>query len=202
MSVFVPSPNTLQAELRMVSNGEPIENTLYFERAAPWDIVTMDALGASLETWWGAGLRTILCNTLTLNEIYLTDLTTQTSLAITHPVVPPLVGAMPDAPCSNNVAFCISFRTSNRGRSARGRNYVGGLTETIVSANTVASTFANNVRGIYSQLIALAATQDCTWIVCSRYTNKLPRVVATRYLIREVVYTNLTVDTQRRRLPK
>jgi len=202
MSQFVPASNVVQAELRMVSNGEPIENTLYFERAAPWDIITMDALGAALQTWWGAGLATQLCNTLSLNEIYLTDLTTQTSLAITHPVTPPIVGSMPDAPCSNNVAFCISFRTSNRGRSARGRNYIGGLTETIVNGNLVSSTFANNVRGIYSQLIALAAGQDCTWIVCSRWQNKVPRPQAVRYLIREVVYTNLVVDTQRRRLPK
>lgn len=72
----------------------------------------------------------------------------------------------------NNVAACVSFRTAQRGRSARGRNYVPGIPNPLVTLNTMDSAFIASLETVYGGLIGagtfLAGWQ---WVVVSRQTG-------------------------------
>lgn len=198
---FVPAFNTCEAELRFTLNGEKVENTLYFQRAEGWPITVMTSLGTALTTWWSTAFASAVTSQMSLREVYVTDLTTQDGPAF--PVIPasPVVGAQGGNPFPNNVALCVSFRTSNRGRSARGRNYYAGFVEGQIVSQQVTTSMVNGIVDAYMDLIPLAESLDATWVVCSRVHNKVPRTTATLYLIRAATVVDRTVDSQRRRLP-
>lgn len=198
---FVPAFNTVEVELRQRWDSQKIENTLYFQREAGWDVTSMDALAASLITWWTDELAPYVSNAVSLVEVYMTDLTTETSLAYGYNTGLPVSAVQESPSLPNNVALCISFRTSNRGRSARGRNYVPGMTELGTTGNTITSAIVDGVEAAYFALVGVATANDATWVVCSRYHNNAPRSTATLYLIREAICIDPTVDSQRRRLP-
>lgn len=198
---FVPAFNTVEAELRYTQSGEKTENTLYFQSASAWGVSTMTALGEALADWWITNIKPYTVAAMGLREVYLTDLTSQDALALSVPVSPVEYGSRAVNPVPNNVAYCISFRTSNRGRSARGRNYVGGIPDDYITQNSVSGTYQTNMVNAYAALIPLAEDLDLTWVVCSRRHNNADRTTATLYLIREAIAIDLTVDSQRRRLP-
>lgn len=198
---FVPANNTVEAELRYVQSGEKTENTLYFQKETAWDVTSMTALANALKTWWHDNMAPLTTASVALREVYMTDLTSQDALALGVPLSPIDPGQQAVNPLPNSVAYCVSFRTSNRGRSARGRNYIGGIPESYVTQNSVSTGYQASVVASYALLIPLAAAQSCTWVVCSRRHNNAPRASAVLYLIREVLAIDLTVDSQRRRLP-
>lgn len=198
---FVPAVNTVQAELRYTQSGEKTENTLFFEKATAWDVLSMTALGTALVDWWTDNMKPLTAASMGIREVYVTDLTTQTSLALSVAVSPVVYGDITTGATPNNVSYTVSFRTSNRGRSARGRNYIGGIPVSYVTQNSVSSGYQTSVVASYALLIPLAVAEDCTWVVCSRQFNNAPRATAVLYLIREVLAIDLTVDSQRRRLP-
>jgi hypothetical protein len=121
----------------------------------------------------------------------------------------PAFGDLNDAPLPNNVTLTVSFRTANRGRSFRGRNYVVGLGETQVAGNTVAPSVITAFDGIYSQLLASPVAAIATWVVVSRFSGvdpvtkePIPRVTGIATPITSVTVVDNVVDSQRRRLPK
>jgi hypothetical protein len=102
----------------------------------------------------------------------------------------------------NNVALCLSFRSSGRGRSSRGRNYISGFPEGYVSGNDIDTTLADALVVAYEELKDAATfTDDWTWIVYSRFQNGNARPEALIAPVDAVVLTDYTVDSQRRRLP-
>lgn len=189
------------AELRMTLAGQKCENTLYFEQTEPWDITAMGTLADELIGWWGTHYAPNVSDEVSLNEVYITNLSSVDALAIGFTTGLPVTGTQLGDPLPNNVSICVSFRTSNRGRSARGRNYILGLIENDVVSNEVSVQRVNAITAAYALLIGIAAGLNATWVVVSRFHNQAPRAAAVRYLIREVIIVDRTVDSQRRRLP-
>lgn len=198
---FVPVAKTAMAELRFELDSQRVENTLYFENPVGWDITSMEALAADLITWWSDNMAPNLCDGLSLREVWMTDISDETAPAFGYSTGLPVAGLLSEEPLPNNVAVCISFRTSNRGRSARGRNYIAGIPSTSVTQNTITAGFRSALEDAYALLIPLAAANGATWIVASRYANGAPRVAGVKFLIRQALVTDATVDSQRRRLP-
>jgi hypothetical protein len=200
---FVPATDVVQANLRFTLLDQQIENTLYFGfdngGVQPSD---MQTLGTDLISWWGTNVGPHVLDDLVMREVYLTDLTTQTAPTVT--VVPGnnTTGDGTADPLPNNVALCVSFRTEGRGRSARGRNYVSGFGENAVSGNAFTNTISNGVRDAYEELLdATTYTAAWTWVVLSRFEDGQPRSAGLVQPVTAVVLTDITVDSQRRRLP-
>jgi hypothetical protein len=199
---FVAAPNTIMAEMRMLIGVNRLENVLYFQGSAGVNTTLMTTLGNNLANWWDASLTPQLSTQLQLVEVYLTDLTTQTSPTVSIPKAPPLTGNNAADLLPNNVALCVSFRTNGRGKSARGRNYVPGLVETEVSGSIVASTTTTPVVAAYNALKGAGTfTAGLEWVVVSRFHDNAPRTVALVQPITSVVLVDSVVDSQRRRLP-
>jgi hypothetical protein len=201
--VFVPALNTAQANLRFTFDSQQAENTLYFQKAGgPITQPELDTLGSDLATWWDVNLRQALSSTLVMREVYLVDLTSQTSASATYTPGTPLQGGDTTQPLPNNVSFAVSFRTAGRGRSARGRNYIAGLTEQNVTGNELVTTMVTYIVDAYKELLDPATLGSIwTWSVVSRFQNKAARASALVQPITAVSTTDAVVDSQRKRLP-
>jgi len=198
---FVPVNNVVMAEMRMRLDNQLIENTLYFAMFGGFGPAEMTSLGNDLIAWWTSGYAYNMSNSLTLREVYLTDLTTQTSPTATVSASGVVAGQNPSPALPNNVALTISFRTAGRGRSSRGRNYICGLPEAGVTGNVVEPSYVAQLVSAYQSLLTPTNVAGFTWVVVSRYSGGAPRTAGQSYDVTAVVATDSTVDSQRRRLP-
>lgn len=203
--VFIPAPNVAQVEIRGTLDGQPVENVLYFlKKAPPVTPATLGTLAMQVGQWWIANALPWLPVTYLFREIYATDLSTATSSASTWPADNnpgtrnPSGGVLP-----NSNTLCISFRTNQRGRSARGRNYWAGLSKSDITNNTASMTLQQGIVGVYEALLTLVGddTINWYWVVLSRFTNGAPRPQGLTNTITNVLIVDSTVDSQRRRLP-
>lgn len=198
---FIPVADTVLAEIRQELFGQRIENTLYFRMVGGSGIAESTGLANDLIVWWTTLLSQFLSLDLTLREVTITDLSTATGYSVTvgaptpNPTGDIAVPALP-----GSVAACVSFRTTNRGRSFRGRNYVAGLPENAVEGNTLSPTTRNGIVNSYGGIASTVVSFPWEWVVVSRYSNGAPRVAGTATLVSAVVMTDDFVDSQRRRL--
>lgn len=207
---YVPVENTAMVELRYLLNGEPVENTLYFHGETAFDTTSLNALGLAIRDWWVTDVFPIQSVHASLREVFVTDLTTATSGAVSVTAGLPSSGALTGESMPNNVAPCISFKTAQRGRSFRGRNYLIGFSVDQVSDNDVAPTVITDYTEAYNNLLAVAGALDLTWVVVSRFSGftlvdgkkvPTPRAAGLSTPVVNALFTDTTVDSQRGRLP-
>lgn len=198
---FIPTPNTLQAELRYLFDNQQVENTLYFEYIDGVDLAGAVALADYLFDWWDTNFKPLMATTIALREIYITDLTSISSFSHTRVSSPIVPGTRAGPAMPNSVALCIKFNTAQRGRSFRGRNYVMGMVEGDVTANNFDGAYVTAVQAAYVAMNAGLSDLGADWVVVSRFTNNAPRVTGVTTPITTVGVTDGIVDSQRRRLP-
>lgn len=198
---FIPVPNVVMAEVRMSLDFQRIENTLYFEFSTPPTPGNLISLGNDLEGWFTSLFAPVVSSALALREIYLTDLTSVTGGTFTQVPATLITGGQSSEALPNSVALSVSFRTAQRGRSFRGRNFLPGLTDAQVAQNTVTVGALGVIQNAYNQLPASLGGSGATWVVVSRFTGGAPRVTGLATPVTAVVIVDPTVDSQRRRLP-
>lgn len=199
---FIPAPNVTLIELRYLWFDQQCANTLYVEGSAPQDAVEMILFSGTIINWWRAFIAPLVSESVTLKSIYMRDLTTESSTSVEVPVSAPNTGTVTaSSSLPNSNTWTVSFRTQLAGRSYRGRNYVLGLTEAHVSGNTVNFAVCENYVAAYNQLKTEITDANLTWVIVSRYHNKLPRATAVTTPVLTVTYEDQVIDGQRRRLP-
>jgi len=198
---FIPVPNTIQAELVYVWNGETCENVLHYEATGAPDLAEMTALAAALATWWNTNIRTIVSNQLSLTNIKITDLNFANAPGIDYSVGMPMIGAVANDSMPNNVSLSIAKRTVFRGRSFRGRIYHAGLAETQVAGNDVLLATGNSILAAWELAKTFtAAGETFTMVVVSKYSGGAERAEGLTTPVTNFT-TDRKVDSQRRRLP-
>lgn len=198
---FVPTPNTVQCEIRYLFDNQQVENTLYFlYDHAPTSGEGTD-LADALFDWWDTNYKPLLVASIGLREIFLTDLTAADSWAVTRVSSPVVVGTRAGGAMPNNIALCISFRTNKRGRAHRGRNYVMAMSEGDVTANNFDGAYLTAVQAAYVALSDVEAATGANWVVVSRFQGLLPREEGITTPVASVGFFDGVVDSQRRRLP-
>lgn len=205
---FVPVPNTVGVEIRMLQDGQRIENTLYFSKSAGWASADALDLGSTLVDWWNTNIKPLVSSSVEMNEIVITDLSSATGFQVTSAPIATMVGARTDEPMSNGTSVAISFRTASRGRSFRGRNYIVGLTIDQVFANTVTQETLDDYVAAYGLLRSgVAGDTGSVWSVVSRFSgidsagDPIPRTTGLHTPILSELFTDNIIDFQRRRLP-
>jgi len=199
---FVPGANCVQVELKGSYNTQFYENTLYFQCTSAVNATNVGDLMDFLENDFLPDWLIGLSDELFIDEIYVTDMKTVSSPTYSRTLIPALEGTETGSPgLPGSVAACISFRTANRGRSARGRNYVSGLTENNVTGNAIDVGQLNFLVAAYELLLGGGSFPAAwTWVVFSRYLLGSPRVAALIQDITDVLSTDITADSQRGRL--
>jgi hypothetical protein len=159
-------------------------------------------LSDALIGWWNANLQADTATNCALNEVFVTDLSSATSFTFSNTTGLPSTGTSGGDPLPNNCAHCVSFRTAGRGRSARGRNYVGGLAESASNGSTLNATIIANHINAYLLLIGAGGfVAGLEWVVLSRFHNGVARATALSQPITNVISVDAVMDSQRRRLP-
>lgn len=205
---FVPVDKTAMVEVRMDLKGQSIENTLYFKRADAVSLSNLAALANDVFLWWTGGYDTLVSPNCRLKEIVCTDLTSAIGPSFTLDGGDN-TGSLSGFELPNNAAICVSFRTGNRGRSFRGRNYVSGLTDAVMAdTNVITSGYSTNLRTVYAQLLPEDFDLAWTWVVVSRYSGvnpttkkPIPRTTGLATPVLSVTLTDPYIDSQRGRLP-
>ena len=199
---FVPAPNTLEARLRYNLGTQLIENTLYFQGSAGVTTTLANTLGTNLITWWNTNFKAATSNLMALLQVYITDLTFQNSFTVSVTAGLPSVGTSIVEALPFNCAMCISFRSNNRGRSGRGRNYVAGLTENDQAGSTIVAGRVNGAVTAYTALIGAGTfTAGLQFVIVSRFNGGIPRAQALVQPVTNVLSVDSIIDSQRRRLP-
>lgn len=198
---FIPIPDTALVKIRALWDGQRVENTLYFTReVGSWNETLLTALAAAIGTWWVDNMLPALAASYIVNSIVVQDLNAEAGAIVedfAHSGTPGEdgTGSMP-----NNVSWVVKFVTGLSGRSFRGRNYIPGLTRGTVTGDYVALSFADGIKSIYEMLLD-SFFADTAWTVVSRQENLTPRTVGVATKVTSVGYTDLVVDSRRRRLP-
>jgi len=204
---FVPVPDTIEVDVNYILDGQVVQNTMYFESPTGWDASSISAWLVEMRDLISSDLLPFLSSALELLELVgkLLDAASSISATVTPPS--PVSGSDINAAMPNHVSYTISFRTGLSGRSFRGRNYVPGLTAGSVSGNVIDSTTRTGILDFYNTLLALATTEGYQMVVVSRYSgvdsngDPIPRVTGVTTPILSFGTADLTVDSQRRRLP-
>lgn len=201
--VFIPALNVAMVSWRYTQSGQQTENRTFFLRDGTISPTNLAELAEACSDWWVANLRDWSGVHLTLREVYAVDLTTVSSPSATHVETPAPVGVFPGTPLPNNVTLAVSFRTPGRGRSSRGRWFVTGLTETSLSSTLGQTVNIVYAAGILDAFVALNAALPAGWthVVVSFYSGGAARSEGVVIPITNYLLTDLTIDSQRRRLP-
>ena len=184
-------------------NNEKVVNTLYFRQTTgSITFTTLGELTGLIQSWWNTSYKLVQSDDYLLERIVGKDLTTELGFESLRTVNE--VGNVPGNLLPNNVTFAVKFTTGRLGRSTRGRNYIPAIRESEVTFNTLSVSQASAYVGAYQQLLPtlVGATSSWEWVVVSRKQNGVVLPAGITYDIGTVSTTNLTVDTQRRRLPK
>lgn len=204
---FVPAPGVLQVNVGWELDGQHIQNTWYFQNdGSPTESSIADFL-AGLASAIETGLLPLLSNAIKLVELVGILLDTADAIAVTLSVNPPLAGEVADESAPNNVAYCITFKSAQRGRAHRGRNYVAGLPNNQLTGNTVSSTLRAALVSFYADMASAQEPFGWTMVVVSRFSGKdsngkpIPRTQAVVTPIQAFGTFDDVVDSQRRRLP-
>lgn len=188
-------------EMRYLFENQQCENTLYFEYTSGVDIEKATTLAEVLHDWWVTNVRPLMVNTSALREIYITDLSNASSFTYTRVSSPVEPGTRSGPAMPNNIALCISFKTNQRGRSFRGRNYVMGMNEGDIIANNFDGGYVGSVQAAYVELKLVTVPLGADWVIVSRFANGAARTTGVTTSVSTVGVTDGIVDSQRRRLP-
>lgn len=198
---FQPVAATALAELVFDLDGEVTENTLYFRKPNAYTLADLTDLATKLRTWWTTLMQPAISNACALTSIKCTSLNDQTGPQFILTAGLPAAGADPSDAVPNNSAFVVTFRTALIGRSFRGRNYIGGIPETVVDTSRILPATATYFRDAYAGIPGIV-TAAHLWVVVSRTVNgviQMPTALTNPVISVDVVDT--VMDSQRRRLP-
>lgn len=152
------------------------------------------------KTWWEAtsGPYTMQGPDSSMSKVVATDISEEGG--VQHIRTSTKVGGGGTDTLPNNAAVVVSLRTPFRGRSYRGRAYMGGLANTTLeTATTISSAFATQLLGYFDDLMTTIHAYGYDVAVASKQHNGAVTNPAVVNLVTDLVVDTL-FDSQRRRL--
>lgn len=199
---FVAVPSCVELAFNTTWGGEQTQNSIGVLVAPTPTQAQCDAIANIGLGWWASDVVPLTPSTLVLREAHVRDLTSITGLEASAQPVGVLSGTNGSPSLPNNVSICASIRTGHIGRSARGRWYWQGLSESQVTDSIVLSTLLPDIHDALVNLAGLLAVAGFNWVIISRFTGGLPRdPTPITFAVTDVVFVDAIVDSQRRRLP-
>lgn len=197
---FVPVPDVAEVEMVFIDDfGNISENTLYFTKASPTesDLATLlDNLNTAITT----SLLPLLSSSIKLLKLIGTLLDVADGLSLLNTTGLPIAGGDATVALPHNASLAIKFSTSRSGRSFHGRNYVTGLVDRRTQADTLTSSYVNALVDAWVDIAAAATDNGWQQVVVSRFSGGSPRTTGVATVVNNISTTDLTIDSQRRRL--
>jgi len=200
---FIPAPNCVSIELIYYSFVVVLENVLHVKLAAPATLANLQAIRAIVDNWDSTNWVNRRPAGVSLARIRTKGLDTNSSPTEDYPLATLRPGSQGNPTFPLNVTFCIKLGTGIIGRSYRGRLYTPGVyANNAVNVNTMAAAEAALIVASLGTLkTALAAgTPSSVLSVLSYRHNFAWRTTAVATPVTTISYTDLALDSQRRRL--
>jgi hypothetical protein len=148
---FQPAPSCVQSVIEgRMDNQLTILDLSWFASGAI-TITSLNNLVVDIGTWVTTNLGPLLSRDWSSVRVRAWDLTTATGL--TAEVAVAVTGGVDVEAAPNNVAACVSLRSEQRGRGGRGRNFVPGIPNSVITLNTLDTGFVTDLLGAYFLLV-------------------------------------------------
>lgn len=196
---FVPTIEAAKVAIRGSLFGQTVINTLWFSGNALGDDFTLGqltALATDVGSWFIDNILPIVSDDYSLVDVTATSQNTATSPSVS--VLFSASGEIAGASLPSTNCVCVSFRTAERGRSSRGRNYVSGIPESEVIGNTVNQAYITNLEDGYNFLVNNTPT-GWNWIIVSFVENGINRPFGFKQEVINALIVDRYLDTQTRR---
>ena len=191
----MPTPTVANAnvvEVRGQLFGQLVENVWFVGSTGALDESAMLDVMSIFQTSYSS-IMAPLSEDYSINEIYMRYLGNPAGPEATLAITPAQTGGIATAAAPGNVAFCVSLRTALTGRRFRGRKYFSGLPNNEVVANALDVAVADAlVSAVQAMIVTLSG--NGTPLAVVSFTGLTVTNVTT------ALYTDLFVDSQRRRL--
>lgn len=195
---FVPTPNSVEAVIQYGIVGEtPMSNSLWFSRPS-FDLSEMEDLANAVSAVWRAGVLGLLSSNIQFNQIEVIDQRTVGAPSVISTVGAGQAGGTGPTLANTRGALVVTFRTQDRGRFARGRNYVRGFDEAAMGAQEIAQNIADGVLATYRDILLLQPPVGWTSVVRSKQENGVALDPAKTRAITEVLVRSVIMGSQRR----
>lgn len=197
---FIPTPACARVAIEQKLFSQDVVNTLWFSWGGAGEPAEEEllALAGYVKQWWIDQMAPVLSVDISIVNV---NATGQASL--TEPSVDTggasTTGELAGAAIPSSNCVTISFRTYERGRSGRGRNYVAGLREVDVVGNVVDNATITGLVDAYLDLIDNPLT-PWNWCVVSHYSEGAAREEGYKQVVTSVTVADTNIDSQRRRL--
>lgn len=196
---WVDAPNTYQCVVQFDNYDILYQNSVYFEyNDPPQTRAHAKTVVDAIKEWYSGAVMPILASDHSMYGVAAINLTTELSFTEFKLYNPPITGAAGEG-MPFNLTYQIFFETATAGRSGLGWNAVSGIPRDKVVGPLVYEFFALGLRDAYNALFSVAASVNCTWVVCSRRTGGADRPVAVNYPVTDVTYKGLDLSTWRQR---
>lgn len=185
--------------------GELYQNVLYVRKAdnGGWAVADVEELAVKAKAFWEISLSPLLSTSLVINEFRVRAMAPINAVQATE--FSSIAGAVASPALPGNVSFCIKANTGFAGRSQSGRVYLGGLTEGMVTENSISAGVADDLLTAFNSgwraRLSETGTVSMFPVVYSRFAAGGPRPTAVLTDIANYTYTDLVVDRASRRLP-
>ena len=197
---FQPVPNTIQCDILFLYFGQRVENVIHVEVPGGVDAPTIDDTAITVRDWVEDSYLPLLVTGVTFLGVEAKNLSIEGGGTSFANPTPPGTGGSAGEGMPGGTAFCISLHTAESGRSHRGRIFAFGLNRSQVSGNQLLVGYAGSFVSALNDLIALLITVDKLLVVVSRIADGVARLEGLTTPITTAVYTDLNIDSQRRRL--
>lgn len=206
---FIPIPNGIKVCMRFTKAGQQCCNVFYVKTPNPPDTTLLNTIGSVFKTAWNANLQGYTSQDVTLDAIEVTDQSVAGGIGIEYTTGLPLTGNTTLGAMPNNVTIATKLLTGLTGRAHRGRFYMIGVpaTEVATDKQHISTTLRTQLMNFVEVLAADLITEGLELVIASLYqgvdANKKP-IPRTSGILTTVIgeAVNLTLDSQRRRLPE
>jgi hypothetical protein len=191
-----PAPGIVALDAIWEVEGQVMENTFNYSVTGTIDLAKLNAMAQTYATW-AAAHNNLFSSVSELVKIYVADLTSSTSDSVEYNVSPVVDGLNVSGNLPNNVTFSLKRMTGQKGRSKRGRIYLIGLSENLLSSSRqeMLGSQAGNYVTNYGTLLAAQETDNGAQEVVYH------KALGTGTAVIGYGYADLFLDSQRRRLP-
>jgi len=199
---FIPAIGCAEAVVVGDVVGKEVVNVLHFKFTSTYGQSDLQALADQVDTEVAANYLGIMTAGMQYVETRVRGLTASIDLAASQNANAGTGGGA-GAQMPNNVTLCITHRSANTGRSARGRSYMFPAAEAALSAaNEFSSGYASAAENFFDGVRINCAPLGWTFVVLSYQHAGVPLSAAVSYQILSSTARNRISDSQRGRLPK
>jgi hypothetical protein len=199
---FIPVQGCASVELIYSFGSLIFENRFHVAQASDFSLTELETLRQAVDTWDTNSWKSFRNSAVTLTRIKTKALHASDAPMEEYQVNPPRAGTLSGLLMPLGTAFCIKITSELAGRSQRGRLYMGGLDSQTLQGGSqqILSTFANNACVALHTLRQVFEAASQTMVIVSYMKDGAWRTEGQKTTIRDFTYSDLNIDSQRRRL--